>query len=108
VGESKGTPDETLGEAARDMFVWQSGDYNAVVKLRGAVLHSIASAMHQRFVEIAERDPSADEIAHMKQLVVAFWKSMVCLREGSDPFDLVGPQQQANGENGREGEASPG
>jgi len=33
---------------------------------------------------------------------------MVCLREGSDPFDLVGPQQQANGENGREGEASPG
>jgi hypothetical protein len=93
MSEGKSVLDETLIEAARDMFVWQSGDYNAVVKLRGTVLHRIASAMHQRFVEVARRDPSTEEIAHMKQLVVTFWNDMVCIREGSDPFDLVGSEQ---------------
>ncbi len=53
----------------------------------------MASAMHHRFVEGTGREPDAEEIAHMKQLVVAIWNGMTCFDEGSDPFALVAPQQ---------------
>ncbi len=86
---NKCVPDETLSDAARNESIWQSGDYNAIVKLRGEILHRVASAMHRSFVETGGRDPEAEEIAHMKQLVVGCWNSMVCLPEGSDPFNLT-------------------
>ena len=85
----KSVSDEVLNKAAKNVFIWQSGDYNALVKLRGSALHRTAQAMHQRFTEAAGREPSEAEIAHMKQLVVTLWNSRVCLPEGSDPFDLL-------------------
>jgi len=85
--------DEILKKVALNVFL-QSGEYNAVAQIRGSVFRGLVEAMRQRFVETAGHEPSESEIAHIKQLVVTLWNSMVCIPEGSDPFNIVAPQHE--------------